>query len=80
MKQDWTWVTEEQFQQAVEDEAASQGIAWILALPGVYELVQEELHNAVLRRLANENDRCTECGMSLDEDGCCLQQCNEEGD
>ena len=71
MKQQWGWVTTEQFQEAVEDEAYSQGMYYILSLPGVYEIVQEDLNNAVLVCLANENNCCCECGEELDENSDC---------
>jgi hypothetical protein len=75
-KQCWDWFTSEQFQQAVEDEAYSVGMAYILSLPGVYEIVREDLNNAVLVRLANENGRCSACGNELNEDDDC-EGCDE---
>lgn len=70
-EQKWDWVTDDMFVGAVESLCDAMGVEQVLTIPGVYELVAEELNNDVLARLAEADDRCTNCGEKLDEEGQC---------
>ena len=51
MPQDWSWVTTEMFDRAVREIAAGLDV---LDIPGVWEIVAEELNNDALDLLASE--------------------------
>lgn len=48
------WVTDDAFQAKVEDLAEEMGVAALLLVPGVYELVAEHVNNDVLASLDEE--------------------------
>ena len=54
MPQDWSWVTTEMFDRAVREIAAGLDV---LDIPGVWEIVAEELNNDALDLLASERWR-----------------------
>ena len=70
-RQNFDWIKEDQFQETVEELAIKHGWIWILSLPGVYEIIAEELNNEALEELARENNRCNLCGNDLDDEGYC---------
>jgi hypothetical protein len=41
-------ITQDEFKSLIEDVANEMGIAQVLAIPGVYEIVSEYLNNAAL--------------------------------
>lgn len=49
---------QEKLDQALQDEADSMGVPALLQLPGVWEIVAEELNNAAIKRLGGS---CTWC-------------------
>ena len=67
------------FVEAINNAASDAGIESILSLPGVYEIVSEEFNNEALNSLADEHDRCRDCGSdTLNDDGDCTDcsDCN----
>jgi len=50
-EQDYSWVTDEMFQAKLEELVAGMSVAELMALPGFYEIVSEELNNEVLDAL-----------------------------
>lgn len=51
---DYSWVTDKMFQDMLEKIAHERGTEYLLSIPGVYELVSEDLNNDVLDRLEEE--------------------------
>ena len=64
----WDWVTPEQLEEAIRTCAAGTDL---MALPGVYEIVSEELNNEALAHLASAHGRCIHCGAPDDNDCDC---------
>lgn len=58
-EEDYSWVTDEMFQEELELRMDSMSTESILAIPGVYELVSEELNNEVLEALKNKREEQT---------------------
>jgi hypothetical protein len=54
MSEDFSWVTDEMFDSKLEELAANEDL---LAIPGVLEIVREELNNAVLEALKEEREQ-----------------------
>jgi hypothetical protein len=71
----WSWVTPEMFEEAVHDLARDAGWGYILGLPGVWEILAEDLNNDALEKCAEDACRCCECGGLLNSDGIC-QPCD----
>ena len=72
----WQWVTDEMFDGKLDSLADALGIERLMKIPGVYERVKEELNNNVLEALAEEYERCQDCGSLTDGEGEC-PSCNE---
>jgi len=72
----WQWVTDEMFNGKMTSLASAIGTGRLLQIPGVYELVKEELNNTVLESLADEHGRCMDCGSLLDDANEC-HSCND---
>lgn len=51
---DYSWVTNEMFRAKLEQLIGQMSAGELLAIPGVYEAVSEELNNAVLEELESE--------------------------
>jgi len=49
-------ITQDEFQQKVEDLAVKHGWAWILSLPGVWEIISEELNDDALDALVPDDE------------------------
>lgn len=45
---DYSKMTNEEFDNILDTLAHQHGVSWLLALPGVYEIVAEELNNDIL--------------------------------
>ncbi len=50
-------ITQEDLDRAIRELAKEQGIEWALSLPGVWEIVAEDLNNDAIDRCAEENDQ-----------------------
>ena len=48
---DYSWVTDEMFDEALMEIVDKQGITSLIRIEGVYELVKEHYNNAVLAKL-----------------------------
>ena len=60
-------VTTEQFDAILEEIVGKMSAGALLAIPGVYEVLSEELNNEVLQRLEETDDdeeECEECGAT----------------
>lgn len=57
---EYTGVTDDMFQDMLEELVSEMSSEQILAIPGVYGLLAEELNNAVLSRLAYKHDIVSE--------------------
>lgn len=64
-KQDWSWVTESEFDEVLEEIVEEEGAA-ILSIGDVSAILREHFNNAVLARLAEKYDRDPETGLELD--------------
>ena len=53
---DYDWITSDMFDAQLTAEIAKMSAAEILAMPGVYEALAEELNNAVLDALERARD------------------------
>jgi len=51
---DYSWVTDEMFDEMMETIAHERGTEYLLSLPGVHEIVSEDLNNQILDRLRAE--------------------------
>jgi hypothetical protein len=51
---DWGWLTDEMFRAKLEEIVNEMGTTAVLAVPGVYEILAEELNNTVLEELRME--------------------------
>ena len=49
-------ITNEQFDEKLFELAREAGVDYILGLPGVYEIVSEEMNNEVLDALASADE------------------------
>ena len=54
--EDYSWVTDEMFEKELEEIVAGMSAAEILGVPGVHEILREELNNDVLERLEEERE------------------------
>ena len=54
MGDNYDWVTSEMFAEKLEELVGKMSAGEILAVPGVYEALAEELNNAVLDSLQEE--------------------------
>jgi len=54
--EDYSWVTSEMFDNALEALVDEMTVAELLATPGIREILNEELNNAVLERLEGERE------------------------
>ncbi len=48
---DYSWVTNEMFDAELTEICSDVGTVGLMSIPGVYELVKEDLNNEVLERL-----------------------------
>jgi hypothetical protein len=71
----WDWVTPEMFDDELRRQASNEDL---LTIPGVYELVREQLNNEVLEALAQNKHRCVQCGSKLDDEYDCAWCDGEE--
>jgi hypothetical protein len=55
-KNDYSWVTDEMFDNALEEIVGEMSAGEILGTPGIREVLGEELNNAVLERLEGERE------------------------
>ncbi|KKL71257.1 hypothetical protein LCGC14_2096730 [marine sediment metagenome] len=70
--------TSEQFARALGDLMDSEyGGRKLMAIPGIYEILSEELNNEVLEEWAFRQNRCEECGQRMTDDAYC-RQCEPE--
>ena len=67
-KQDWSWVTDEMFNDKLEDVVGMLSPVNILVIPGVSDILREHLNNDVLEACAHANHRCPNHGEPLDPD------------
>lgn len=56
MPDDYSWITPDMFEEKVRDIAYRHGTGELLAIPGVWEIVQEHFNNAVLEELEEERE------------------------
>ena len=61
-------ITDEEFYASLREIAAEMGGAAVLDIPGVYEVVSEELNNEVLDRLVPEDEDYPEEDYDYDEE------------
>ena len=59
MDTDYSWGTDEMFDNKLRRIAARLGAEYLLGIPGVYELVREDLNNEVLTKLEEERDEAS---------------------
>ena len=58
MKQnDYSWVTDEMFENKLEDLVGKMSTVDLMAIPGINEILREELNNEVLDELEQERQR-----------------------
>jgi len=48
---DYSWITDEMFDEALMEIVDNQGLVSLLRIEGVYELVKEHYNNEVLEKL-----------------------------
>lgn len=53
---DYDWITSDMFDAQLTAEVAKMSAAEILAVPGVYEALSEELNNTILTALEEARD------------------------
>ena len=53
---DYSWVTEEMFDEALMEIVDKQGIISLIRIEGVYELVKEHYNNEVLAKLEERKE------------------------
>ena len=53
---DYSWVTNEMFEQKLEEILKTYNGAQLLTIPGVYELLSEHFNNEVLSALQSERE------------------------
>ena len=53
---DYSWVTDEMFDEALDDVCHEAGLHVIMAIPGVDLLVREEMNNQVLAKLKDQRE------------------------
>lgn len=56
MEENFDWVTDEMFQEKMEDILAKMSVDDLLAIPGFYEIASEELNNQILEELELERE------------------------
>ena len=53
---DYSWVTDEMFDEALMEIVDKQGITSLIRIEGVYELVKEHYNNEVLEKLEERKE------------------------
>ena len=60
------WITDEMFNKELDDVVNNLSTSELLAIPGIYEILREELNNEVLANICEQTeDRCDECGTKM---------------
>tara|TARA_R100001510_G_scaffold17549_1_gene14847 strand:+ start:1656 stop:1838 length:183 start_codon:yes stop_codon:yes gene_type:complete len=60
MMDDYSWVTDEMFDDALMEIVDKQGLVSLLRIEGVYELVKEHYNNEVLEKLEKNKSEVNE--------------------
>ena len=56
MAEDYSWITTEMFDNKIEELAGRVHLEYILALPGVLDIVREEFNNEAIEELEAERE------------------------
>lgn len=67
----WDWITTEMFTERLEQIVNRNPASALLSIGDVYCEISEHCNNQVLEELAEEHERCTNCGEALDVHGNC---------
>jgi len=62
---DFAWITDQMFEDKLEDLVDMLAPAEILGISGVREIVREELYNDVLEALISDLEECEGCGKTI---------------